>query len=65
MKSFLKKVIALSTITCPGVGYYVDYRKDTVIYPSTNAACYAERDIEEPTPETPELSSDELSSGQE
>lgn len=37
--------------TYPAVGYYTDYSLDTVIKPSTNAACYAEADIQEPTPE--------------
>ena len=41
----------LSSGTYPAVGYWTDYSLDTVIKPSTNAACYAEYDIQEPTPE--------------
>lgn len=37
--------------TYPAVGYYTDYSLEHVIKPSTNAACYAEADIQEPTPE--------------
>lgn len=44
----------LSSETYPSVGYYTDYQMDTLIKPSTNAACYAEYDIAEPTPEEPE-----------
>lgn len=43
--------IVISSDTYPAVGYYVDYSKDTVIRPSTNAGCWGERDIVEPTPE--------------
>lgn len=41
----------LSSYTYPAIGYWTDYSLDTIIKPSTNAACYAERDIQEPTPD--------------
>lgn len=58
----VKRTTTLSSETYQSIGYYTDYALDTVIKPSMNASCYAERDIEEPTPETPDLSSDDLSS---
>lgn len=45
--------VTLSSVTYPAVGYWTDYSLEHVIKPSTNAACYAELDIEEPVEETP------------
>lgn len=42
---------SISSYTYPAIGYWTDYSLDTVIKPSTNAACFAEADIQEPTPE--------------
>lgn len=52
VKTNNKNSIMISAVPYPSIGYWTDYSLEHIIKPSTNAACYAELDIEEPVEET-------------